>query len=148
MKVQAAYALVAAALVAFAGIAGPPPRLPELAAAAIGLVVAVVLCALLARGRDSPRRSLLVPALIAGASEEIVWRWGVLAGLAPLVGWGAAFGLSTVGFAYRHTRGEGLVAYLLLGGAFGGVFLATGRLAAAIAAHAGYNALAILRADR
>ena len=30
----------------------------------------------------------------------------------------------------------------------GALFLATGRLAAAIAAHAGYNALAILRADR
>lgn len=148
MKVQAIYALVAAALVVFAGIAGPPPRLPEPAAAAVGLLVAGALCALLVRGRDSPPRTLLVPALIAGVSEEVVWRWGVLAGLAPRIGWGAAFGLSTAGFAYRHTRGEGLFAYLLLGGAFGGVFLATGRLAAAIAAHAGYNALAILRAGR
>ena len=145
MKVQAAYALVAAALFAFAGIAGPPPRLPELAAAAVGLVVAVGLCALLMRGREPPPRSLLAPALVAGASEEIVWRWGVLAGLAPRIGWGPALGLSTAGFAYRHTRGEGLWAYLVLGGAFGGVFLATGRLAAAIAAHTGYNALAILR---
>ena len=148
MKVQAAYAVVAATLVVFARIAGPPSRLPELAATAVGLVVAVVLCAVLLRGRDSPPRTLLVPGLIAGASEEIVWRWGVLAGLAPRVGWGAAFGLSTAGFAYRHTRGEGLFAYLLLGGTFGGVFLATGRLAAAVAAHAGYNALAILRAGR
>jgi membrane protease YdiL (CAAX protease family) len=148
VKAQAIYALVAAALVAFAGISGPPPRLPELASAAVGLVVAALLFALLARGRASPPRSLLVPALVAGASEEVVWRWGVLAGLAPRVGWGAALGLSTAGFAYRHTRGEGLFAYLVLGGAFGGVFLATGRLAAAIAAHAGYNALAILRAGR
>jgi membrane protease YdiL (CAAX protease family) len=148
VRVQAVYALLAAALVAFAGIAGPPPRLPQPAAAAVGLAAAVLLCALLGRDRDSPPRSLLVPALIAGASEEVVWRWGVLAGLAPRVGWGAAFGLSTAGFAYRHTRGEELPAYLLLGGAFGGVFLATGRLAAAIAAHAAYNALAILRADR
>lgn len=148
MKVQAVYALVAAALVAFAGIAGPPPRLPELAAAPAGLAVAVVLCALLVRRRDSPPRSLFVPALIAGVSEEIVWRWGVLAGLAPRVGWAAAFGLSTAGFAYRHTRGEGLFTYLLLGSAFGGIFLATGRLTAPIVAHAGYNALAILRPGR
>jgi Type II CAAX prenyl endopeptidase Rce1-like len=148
VKVQAVYALVAVVLVAFADIAGPPPRLPELAAAAVGLAVAVVLWALLARGRDSPPRSLLVAALVAGASEEIVWRWGLLAGVAPRVGWAAAFGLSTAGFAYRHTRDERLYAYVVLGGAFGGVFLATGRLAAAIAAHAGYNALAILRARR
>ena len=148
MKVQAVYALVAVALVVFGGIAGPPPRLPALVAVAVGLVVAGALGVLLVRGRDSPPRALLVPALIAGASEEIVWRWGVLAGLAPRVGWGAALGLSTAGFAYRHTRGEGLFAYLILGGAFGGVFLATGRLAAAITAHAGYNALAILRAGR
>jgi Type II CAAX prenyl endopeptidase Rce1-like len=148
VKVQAVYALVAAALLAFAGIAGPPPRLPQPAAAAVGLAVAVVVWTMLARGRDSPPRSLLVPALIAGASEEIVWRWGVLAGLAPRIGWVAAFGLSTAAFAYRHTRDEGLFAYLILGGAFGGVFLATGRLAGAIAAHAGYNALAVLGAGR
>lgn len=148
MKVQAVYAVGAAALLAFGGISGPPGRLPEPAAVAVGLAVAIVLWSLLARGREAPSRSLLPPALIAAVAEEIVWRWGVLAGLAPRVGWGAALGLSAAGFAYRHTRGDGLFAYLVLGGAFGGVFLATGRLAAAIAAHAGYNALALLRRGR
>jgi membrane protease YdiL (CAAX protease family) len=148
MKVQAVYALAAVGLVSFGGISGPPGQIPELAAVALGLAVAVVLSALLARGREAPSRSLLLPAMIAAVSEEIVWRWGVLAGLAPRVGWGAALGLSAVGFAYRHTRGEGLVAYLLLGSAFGGIFLATGRLAAAVAAHAGYNTLAFLRPGR
>ena len=148
MSVQVIYALVAAAVLAFGGVSGPPGRVPELAAVAVGLAVAIALHALLARGREAPSRSLLLPALLAAVSEEVVWRWGALAGLAPHVGWGAALGLSTAGFAYRHTRGDGLFAYLLLGGAFGGVFLATGRLAAAVAAHAGYNALALVHPGR
>lgn len=148
MTVQALYALAAAALVVFAGISGPPGRVPEPAAVAVGLGVAIALYALLARRREPRSRSLLLPGLVAAVSEEIVWRWGVLAGLAPRVGWGAALGLSALGFAYRHTRGDDLVAYLVLGGAFGGIFLATGRLAAAVAAHAGYNTLALVRTRR
>jgi membrane protease YdiL (CAAX protease family) len=89
-----------------------------------------------------------VPALWAGATEEVVWRWGVLAGAASLVGWAGGLVLSTSGFAFRHTRSEGLVSYLVLGAAFGGVFVATGRLIAAIVAHAGYNALVFLAGRR
>ena len=90
----------------------------------------------------------LNPALRAGAPEEVVWGWGALAGAAPAVGWVGALALSTWCFALRHTRSEDLVAYLVLGASFGGVFLATGRLVAAIAAHAGYNPLVLTAASR
>jgi hypothetical protein len=148
MSVQIAYAVTAIVLLAAGHISGPPTHLRQPLAIAAGLVLAGLLYALLARGSQPPTRSLLVPALLAAVTEEVVWRWGVLAGVAPRVGWGAALALSAFGFAYRHTRSNGLVAYLVLGGAFGGIFLATGRLTAAIAAHAGYNALTIVGSGR
>jgi Type II CAAX prenyl endopeptidase Rce1-like len=138
---QAAYAVAALALLVFANIEPPPQRVGGFAGAGVGAGAAIVLYGALARGVDPPDRRLLVPALWAGATEEVVWRWGVLAGAASFVGWAGAFALSTWGFAFRHTRSDGLLSYLVLGAAFGGVFVATGRLIAAIVAHAGYNAL-------
>ena len=143
MIVQAAYALAACLLLAFAHISAPPARVGDGLAVAAGIGVAIALYAAFARGSERPPRRLLVPAAAGAASEEIVWRWGVLAGTAPVLGWTGALALSSVGFAGRHTR-TATGAYLVLGGAFGGVFLATGRLAAAIAAHAGYNLLVLL----
>ncbi len=148
LALQAAYAAAAGLLLAFAHIAPPRQRLGSLAATTAGLSLAVALYLALARGAETPDRRLLVPALGAGATEEVVWRWGVLAGAAPALGWAAALALSTWGFALRHTRSENLAAYLVLGASFGGVFLATGRLVAAIAAHAGYNALVLMAARR
>jgi membrane protease YdiL (CAAX protease family) len=147
LALQVGYATAAGLLLTLAHIAPPPQRLGSLAAAAVGLSLALTLFVALARGAAAPARGLLLPALGAGATEEVVWRWGVLAGAAPALGWAGAFTLSTWCFALRHTRSEDLVAYLVLGASFGGVFLATGRLIAAIAAHAGYNAL-VLTATR
>jgi len=145
---QAAYLVAGSLLLAFGSIAPPPPRLDGLEAAAAGLATAALLYLVLALGRAAPPRRLLVPAVAAGASEEAVWRWGLLAGTAPYLGWVGALALSTVGFAFRHTRRDGLPAYLLLGAAFGGVFVATGQLAAAVTAHAGYNALVLIGGRR
>lgn len=144
IALQGAYAVAAILLLALPAIAPPPARSGQLVAAAAGLATAAVLHLGLARGREPPPRRLLVPAVAAGVSEEAVWRWGLLAGTAPYLGWSGAFVLSTLLFACRHTRSAGLADYLVLGAAFGGVFLVTGRLVAAIAAHAAYNALVLL----
>lgn len=144
MKVQLAYVAAAAALLGFAPVQAPHARTSAFVAVAAGAAIGAAAYFLLARHSVAVDRQLLVPAIGAAFGEEIVWRWGALAGLAPLVGWPGAFGASTVAFAYRHTRNEGLVVYLVLGAAFGGALLATGRLAAAIAAHATYNALVVL----
>lgn len=148
IALQAGYAVAACLLLVCADITPPRQRIGGLAAGALGLLLAVALWVALARGAEAPDRRLLVPALGAGATEEIVWRWGVLAGVAPVIGWEAALALSTWGFALRHTRSDGLAAYLVLGASFGSVFILTGRLLAAIAAHAGYNALVLLRSRR
>ena len=146
IALQAGYAVAAGLILAVARISPPPARLDDPAAAAAGLALAAGLYLVLAGGRVwTGGTRLLVLAVVAGATEEVVWRWGILAGAAPLLGWSGALAVSTLGFAYRHTRSEKLVAYLVLGASFGGVFLATGRLVAAIAAHAGYNALVLLR---
>jgi membrane protease YdiL (CAAX protease family) len=148
LLLQAGYAVAAACLLAFAQIAAPPRRLTLPAAAAAGIAAGAVLYVLLVRRAAATPWRLLLPALAGAVSEEVVWRWGVLAGTAPRLGWGGALALSSVGFAYRHTRSDGLAAYLALGLGFGGVFLATGRLAAAVAAHAAYNALVLLGGRR
>lgn len=148
VALQAVYAAAACLLVAFAGISAPPRRLGDVLSGGAGLAAALALSTVLARGARTPDRRLLLPALVAGVSEEIVWRWGALAGTAPLVGWGGSLVLSSLGFAYRHSRSDGFGSYLVLGASFGGVFLATGRLIAAIAAHAGYNAFVLLRDRR
>lgn len=143
LATQALYAVVAGLLLAFADVSAPQAHTGDALAALAGLGVAAALYGLFARGVERPPRRLLVPATAGAISEEIVWRWGVLAGTAPYLGWAGALALSTAGFAGQHTR-TATVAYLVIGGAFGGVFLATGRIAAAIAAHGGYNVLILL----
>ena len=140
---QAAYAAVAALVAVFADVSGPRVRTGNGLAVVAGLGAAVLLYRAFARGVDRPPRRLLLPAAAGAVSEEIVWRWGVLAGSAPYVGWGGALALSSAGFAGTHTR-TATLAYLLIGGTFGAVFLATGRLVAAIAAHGAYNLLVLL----
>jgi membrane protease YdiL (CAAX protease family) len=143
--IQVGYAAAGLVLLLVVPIDPPPARLAQLPAVALGLSTGSLLALALARGPTGRRLALLVPAVAAGLGEEAVWRWGVLAGSAPRFGWGGALALSAFGFAYRHTRSERLPTYLLLGAAFGGVFLATGRLLAAVAAHSAYNGVVCLR---
>ena len=149
------HAAVAVALLASAQVS-VHRRVPLAAAVAIGLAAATVLfCALVrARVRFRPKR-WRAPALVArggffavrSASEEVAWRWFLLGSLAPAVGMLVAFAASTAGFALAHAgppRGRGVVVHALTGGAFGGVFIVTGSLLAAVAAHGGYNLLVLL----
>jgi membrane protease YdiL (CAAX protease family) len=82
---------------------------------------------------------------LAAAGEEIVWRRVVLGELlrtGPIV---ALVG-SSLGFALAHRPRQGL--HLGTGAVFGGVYLATGALAACIAAHWVYNVLLLLVSRR
>ena len=122
-------------------------------APAIGVLAGIALFAALARGM--PQLGALhrsrAPAIAArsaflggrAAVEELVWRAYVFGGLTVAIGAGAAFVLSTVGFALSHmaVHGRRWPIHLVTGGTFGGVYYATGSLGAAIAAHAAYNVL-------
>ncbi|HSX21385.1 MAG TPA: CPBP family intramembrane glutamic endopeptidase [Gaiellaceae bacterium] len=143
IAVQSLYAAVAVPLLVFAGIAGPQPRMGAALSTAAGVAVAVALYLVFARSTARPPRRLALPAAVGAVNEEIVWRWGALAGTAPYISWPGAFALSTVVFAGTHTR-TATFAYIIIGGAFAAVFLATGQLIAAIAAHGTYNLLVLL----
>ena len=83
--------------------------------------------------------------VLAAASEEIVWRRVVLGELLRAGPLAAAAG-STLGFALVHRARQAL--HLGTGAAFAGLYLATGVLAAAIAAHFVYNVLLLTLAER
>jgi membrane protease YdiL (CAAX protease family) len=146
--VQLASAAAAAALLMLAPIQGPTPRTDGAAAVAVGVGIGMLLFSLL--GRPGPL-ALPTPRLVAlasavAATEEVVWRWGVVAGALPLVGAVGALAAGSVGFAFGHVPMRAvhrLPPYLAVGAAFGIVFLVTGRLAAAIAAHCAYNTLVL-----
>jgi membrane protease YdiL (CAAX protease family) len=117
-------------------------------ACAAGAAAAVPLFAALARTRPSlPTRHALLQGLAllpAACLEEVVWRLGALGAARPLLGTAAALSASSLGFAVAHLRQAGALSvrvHLLTGHVFGGIFLATGALVAAIAAHATYNVL-------
>jgi membrane protease YdiL (CAAX protease family) len=125
----------------------PARRLPWPAAALLGACCGVVLFAALARRR--PRLPPLAqgwPALAGqvavlglwAANEEVIWRRVLLGELLP-TGVVPAVAASTAGFALLH-RGEPLY-HLATGCLFGTAYLATGVLAASIAAHWTYNVL-------
>ena len=132
----------------------PPPRLAWPYATTIGSVLGLALFVAVARRRPRlPVRGARVPALVAklgffglwATNEELLWRRVALgellaAGVVP------AFAASTVGFALIHrTRRE---LHLVTGGAFAGLYLATGILAASVAAHWVYNMLVGALVDR
>jgi ABC-2 type transport system ATP-binding protein len=77
------------------------------------------------------------------AYEEAIWRALLLGLLVSPLGRVGALVVSTVLFAGSHVgrQGRSALAHLLTGAGFGGVYLATGRLHAAIAAHSAYNVL-------
>jgi len=79
---------------------------------------------------------------LSAASEEVIWRWFLLGGLAGPLGVLPALALTTLAFALAHGwQGHGRFVHLLTGSTFGGIFLVTGSLTGAIAAHATYNLL-------
>ena len=152
------HACVAAALLAFASVS-VQPRVPAAAAVAIGLGAAMILFGGLtrARVRFRPRRWRAYRLIARGAfymlrsaSEEVAWRWFLLGSLIPAVGMPGAFAASTAGFAVAHAGprpGRTVAVHACTGGIFGGVFLATGSLLAAVAAHGGYNLLVLLAVE-
>ncbi|HKY24811.1 MAG TPA: ATP-binding cassette domain-containing protein [Gaiella sp.] len=92
-------------------------------------------------GRRLAARSVVLAA--KSAQEEAIWRAFVLGLLmAPLSPLGALV-VSTALFALAHVprQGRAASAHALTGSVFGAVYLATGRLVAAIAAHGAYNIL-------
>jgi membrane protease YdiL (CAAX protease family) len=130
---------VAIALVVSLSPPGPPLRLPVVAAAPAGLLAGAALSLAVRRGASAASRpSLAVLALLAvsAANEELIWR-RVLAGELLRAGALAALAGSTVLFALAHRGRPGL--HLATGGLFGGLYLATGALTAAVAAHWAYN---------
>jgi len=126
----------------------PDPLVPVRAPLALGLVVGVGLYVLLSwslsvRVRVPGTAARIVYVGARAAYEEAVWRLCLLGLLAAAFGPAAGLALVTIAFAFAHLPRQGprAAVHLLTGSAFGGVFLATGSFAAAVAAHAAYNAL-------
>ncbi|HET7045812.1 MAG TPA: ATP-binding cassette domain-containing protein, partial [Gaiellaceae bacterium] len=130
-------------------------RAPIPAALTLAVCAALGLFALLARARPrvlpaGARWRLLLQKLVflaaLAASEEVIWRRLVVGTLVTATGAAPALAIGTVGFAGAH-RWRGRRAFLVhctTGATFGGVFLVTGSLLAAIVCHAVYNALVAL----
>jgi ABC-2 type transport system ATP-binding protein len=133
----------------------PPPhpgrRMPGPAAAAAGLAAGVLVSATVLRreqvgrrARELAARTLRLPKAkvaflgLAAVNEELLWRRLVLDGILP-AGALAALAVSTLGFALAHRARPAL--HLGTGATFGGLYLATGALAAPVAAHWAYNTL-------
>ena len=89
-------------------------------------------------------------ALLAGRAgvEEVAWRGFLLGALVPPLGRAGALGVTSLAFALAHAgvRGRMRIVHMLTGGVFGGLYLASGRLATAVAAHVVYNALVVTAA--
>jgi membrane protease YdiL (CAAX protease family) len=124
----------------------PVFRTPVSLAVALGLIAGMLLFVSVTRRTPGVRVPGRLPVTVIGclvlclaaANEEVLWRRVVLgellrAGPVPaLVG-------STLGFALAHRARPGL--HLGTGAVFGGIYLATGVLAASISAHGVYNFL-------
>jgi membrane protease YdiL (CAAX protease family) len=144
-------ALLAAGLLLILTPEVPHARLGPPAAAAAGGAVGLLLYLAVARHR--PYAPPLAPPVVAAyailvvpaVSEEVVWR-GVVLGELLRAGPVAAVAGSTLGFALAH-RGRPAL-HLGTGATFGGLYLATGALLAAIAAHWAYNVLLLTLAQR
>jgi len=139
--------LTVAGVTALAAPVPPPtdPRVGTGTAALLGVPLGVLLFCLLARARPRlPRSGELTRAqfgfLLAWAwVEEMVWRRLLLAAVALVAGLAIGLVAATALFAFAHAGGR--ASHLLTGAAFGTAFVATGRLAAAVATHAVYNVL-------
>jgi membrane protease YdiL (CAAX protease family) len=149
-----------AALTAFAWatltvvVPRPPATLAPGTAVAAGCAAGIALFAAVAR--RSPRLAATaspLPVAVAkhavlgllAVNEELVWRRLVL-GEALHGGPVAAVAASTLGFALLHRARR--PTHLVTGATFGAVYVATGALAAAIAAHWTYNTLVAVVVER
>ena len=144
--------IVAWSLAAVAGSAFVPRPEPHVdlggATVALGVVVGVCLYVGLSGSVTVKVRGPGVAARIAyvaarAAYEEALWRLCLLGLLAAAFGPAPGLSLTTAAFALSHwpRQGPRAAVHLVTGTTFGGVFLATGSFAAAVAAHAAYNAL-------
>jgi membrane protease YdiL (CAAX protease family) len=151
---RALYAAVAAALVAWAPVERPAPRLPSPLALLLGGAAGAGLFVGLARRLPPLPAPGVVRAVVlatpvvglAAACEETIWRFGLLGGLRSVVGTGAAFAIATAAFAVAHVGRappRKLFAHCVTGATFGGVYVGSGRLGAAVAVHAAYNLLVV-----
>jgi ABC-2 type transport system ATP-binding protein len=152
--------VVAAASSLVAAPRAPATSVPAPLAVAVAVALGVGLFSALAQRRPvwslprgglprfAPRGAYLAA---SAAAEEVVWRRLLLAFLAVRYGWPAGLALTTVGFAVAHRRRQGrfgVAVHLVTGASFGGVFVATGSVAAAITAHAAYNLLVALAVEQ
>jgi membrane protease YdiL (CAAX protease family) len=82
---------------------------------------------------------------LLATNEELIWR---RIALGEMLGAGAIPAIvgSSLGFAFAHRARRGI--HVLTGGTFGAVYLATGVLAASVAAHVVYNVLVAALVDR
>ncbi|HEY2937262.1 MAG TPA: ATP-binding cassette domain-containing protein [Gaiellaceae bacterium] len=140
--------LAAAAVAATVGLPRVQPELPAWSAALAVPVAPLLFVALAGRAPrlqwPGSRRTAVVGGVlfVRAALEELFWRGLVLGAVAGAIVAPGALALSSIGFAYAHRRCRHAVS----GGAFGALYLATGRLVAPIAAHGLYNL--IVWADR
>jgi membrane protease YdiL (CAAX protease family) len=117
-----------------------------LPAVALGLLVAggLLPLALLFQPAQRPRPlaitfGVAVFLVLRAAVEEVVWRLAVTGRIATVAGWPAGLTIGALGFGLAHAGPlRVLVARICIG-----LFLATGRLLAAVAAHAAYNLLVL-----
>jgi membrane protease YdiL (CAAX protease family) len=141
--------LVAAAMLVVLLQETHPDSMSSLHAFALGCAAGFALAPLAlvvrpaARVRPSSLAAAIAVYLVARAAvEEVVWRLAVTGRVAAAAGWPAGLALGSLGFALAHAgRRPALPLHLLTGLAFGGLYLGTGRLLAAVAAHAAYNLL-------
>lgn len=120
---------------------------PTIPAVGGGALAGVVLYAALAPARAPapPRRPPPLASaflLLWAAVEEALWRRLLLGALAA-AGTIPAAAVTTIAFAVSHRHGRAV--HLLTGTTFCVAYVATGRLSAAVAAHAAYNLLVAWR---
>jgi membrane protease YdiL (CAAX protease family) len=141
-------AATAATAVLLLTLSPPQPlsRIPAATAAGAGLVVGATLSIVVAGKPRGVRASAARLALLAltAVNEELLWRRTLLG---ELLRGGAltALATSTLAFALAHRARPGL--HVVTGAAFGGLYLATGALAAPVAAHWAYNAALASRGE-
>lgn len=145
LRISIGFAAAAATVILAPAPAPTAPRMGSAAAILLGIPVGVLVFLALARVPPRlPRRGELTRAQLAfllgwAWVEEVLWRRLLLATVAVAAGVTVALAAATALFALAH--GQGRAAHLLTGAAFGGAFVATGRLGAAVASHAVYNLL-------